>query len=109
MEKPLKQEYKNTFRMTDARSVVKYDTLLKLLDNAGFTDDVCKTEMDKVKAFTAAAMTKIKDMKNRNEKPDVEAILSQAPQPDADKVTVFQTTFLQEVKDELSMILLTTM
>lgn len=109
MDKPLKEEYKNTFRITDARSVVKYDTLLKLLENAGFTDDVCKVEMEKSKAFTTAAMAKIKDMMNRNEKPDVEAIMSQAPQPDADKVKVFQTTFLQDVKDELSMILLTTM
>ena len=109
MTDELIQEYHNTFRTTDARSVVKYDDLMNLLEESGFTDEYCQQEVDRIKAFQDVAMKKIAEAQNANQEPDFEAIFANAPKLDEQKTTIFQTRFIQQVKDDMSLILLTTM
>lgn len=110
MKQELKDEFKNAFTMTDARCVVHYSDLMNILEAAGFDEDYCKSEQKRLDEYGKAAKAKLEDAAKKGEQLEViEKIAKNAPQPDAQKVLVFQTQFLQQMKDNMSMILLTTL
>lgn len=113
MKQELKNEFKNAFNMTDARCVVHYDDLMNILEAAGFDEDYCKSEQKRLEDYNKVAKVELTEAAKNNDQQEVsrliEKIAKNAPQPDAQKVLIFQTQFLQQMKDNMSMILLTTL
>lgn len=109
MTDTLHQSYLETFRTTDARSVVKYDDLMNMLEDAGFTEEYCEAEMKRAREFQDKAFKKLAEAQNAGQQPDLEEIFKDAPTPDEQKVEIFETLFIQQVKDDMSLILLTTL
>ena len=60
MTDELRTAYVETFRLTDARSVVKYDDMLTMLDEAGFTEEFCEQKIKDCEDYKAMAEEEIK-------------------------------------------------
>ena len=120
MTDELREAYYQTFRTTDARCMVDYDTLEANMEAAGVDDEFCNnfinsvTEWgDKMQAKVDAAK-KLCQGKSEEEtaaimQPLVDEMQATMPQLPADKMTVFQTNFLNSIKAEADLILLNTL
>lgn len=120
MTDELREAYYQTFRTTDARCKVEYESLENILDAAGFTDEFCEKFMADVKVWSDKIQSKIDAAKKLCEgkseeeqaaimQPLVDEVQSTRPKIPDNMVIVFQTNFLNEIKSDADLLLLNTL